>query len=391
MSSAQRSTDVRVDVLGPLLVGVGPRSVAVSGAKPAAIVAVLAHEAAPVAPARLVELVWDQESDDRLEHRLQQHVSELRKLLEPDRSARGGSAVLPLRRGGYELVAEVDLVRFVRMLDDAESARRDRRDGVAVELLDAALALWRGPAFADTRSGPWFDSAAERIEARRLRALEVRGDALLALGRHGELVADLEQLVEQSPFRERFWCQLMVALYRSGRQADALVAYRRARSAFVTELGLEPGPELRLLERQVLDQDAALDLDGGPDRSGTVSAPVSAPVSADVLGDVRATHRVGSGGAGGSLRLPDGQVVHLGPGRQVVGRQPGCAVLLADSRVSRMHAEIVVGETSGSGVEVRDLGSTNGTFVDGDPVTTATLTGGETVSFGGVELVYSPP
>ena len=121
-----------------------------------------------------------------------------------------------------------------------------------------ALALWRGPALADLDGEPFAAAAAGRLEELRLGVLEERIDADLALGRHGEVVPELEALVAEHPYRERFRAQLMLALYRSGRQADALAAYRSARTALVDELGIEPGEELKALERSVLDQDPAL-------------------------------------------------------------------------------------------------------------------------------------
>lgn len=365
-------SDVEVALLGPLELTVAGAPTAVRGPKQAAVLAVLAVESAPVPADRLAEIVWDREADDRLTHSLQQHVSELRKLIEPSRAGRDRSQVLRLGPGGYELVASVDIGAFERLASSAELALSDGREAEASELLDLSLALWRGPALADVRQGPWFDSAAARVEERRSHVVEVRVDVLLDQGRHRELVGELEELVAATPFREQLWSRLMLALYRSGRQADALGAYRRARSALVDELGIEPGPELRRLEQRVLAQDPGLEHVG--------RSPTAPP------GELRSTHRTGSSAVGGSLVLPDGQVVHLGPGRHVVGRQPGSDVLLTDSRVSRDHAEVLVVDGR---VEVRDLGSTNGTTVDGAAVDRAELVGGEVLSFGGVELAYS--
>ena len=128
---------------------------------------------------------------------------------------------------------------------DPEAANRDLRQ---------ALGLWRGEALADFAYDHFAATESQRLDGRRLEALELRIDTDLALARHAQVVAELESLVATHPLRERFWAQLMVALYRCGRQSDALAAYGRVRRTLVDELGLEPGEELRLLERQVLDQ-----------------------------------------------------------------------------------------------------------------------------------------
>lgn len=359
-------------MLGPLVVEVDGSTVAVPGLKQAAILAALAVEGAPVPAEQLVRVVWDRDADDRLEHTLQQHVSGLRKLLEPGRPPRTGSSVLPFQRVGYELVATTDLRLFEDLAARGAQESAAGSAELALDHLDRALALWRGPALSDVRPTDWFDAVAARLAERRVRSVELRADVLLGMGRHHEVVDDLEPFAADLPFREELWGRLMLALYRSGRQADALSAYRQVRTALVDELGLEPGPELRRLEQQVLDQDPTID----------APAPSGGGASADPF----QTHRSGTRSEGGTVRLPDGQVVHLSRGRHLVGRQPGAAVPLADSRVSRRHAEIHV---DGRGVRVQDLGSTNGTFVDGERVDEEVpLVGGETLSFGGVELVY---
>ncbi len=174
----------------------------------------------------------------------------------PDPGTAGGP-----RRGtaGYRLAVDPDTVdanRFTRLLDQARLAAGEPRSAMLAE----ALRLWRGPALADFTYEPFAQRAIAALEELRLGAMEDRIDADLALGRHHELVAEIEGLVAEHPFRERLRGQLMLALYRSGRQADALAAFRAARDALVEELGIEPGPALRDLEVAILQQDRALDV-----------------------------------------------------------------------------------------------------------------------------------
>src|SRR5262249_43945979 len=138
---------------------------------------------------------------------------------------------------------------------------QSRRRGCARHRCPAfgeALSLWRGAAYADFQDTLFGATEAARLEEMRLAALEARIDADLALGRHAEVTAELEALVHECPLRERFWCQLMLALYRSGRQSDALLAFRRARGSLTEEIGVEPGPELCALEAAILAHDPGL-------------------------------------------------------------------------------------------------------------------------------------
>src|SRR4029453_559567 len=153
----------------------------------------------------------------------------------------------------------VDAVQFQRRVADGE-ATLDRGDAsLAAQLLGSALALWRGAPLADVGAAPFAAAAAQRLEDLRLAALEKRIEAELQMGRHRELVPELEALTGAHPFRETFHGQLMLALYRSGRQADALAAYRRTRTQLTEELGIEPGQQLQRLEQAILRQDPMLD------------------------------------------------------------------------------------------------------------------------------------
>jgi DNA-binding SARP family transcriptional activator len=364
---------VRVGVLGPLSLRVDEVEVDLASAKQAAVLAVLALDAGRAVPIeRIIEAVWGVDARDGAEHSLQQHVSTLRKTLEPSRGPRQDPTVLLTRRSGYELAADVDLAEFDQLATRSSALAAAGRLQEMLDLADEALALWRGEPFADVRVSSWFDAAAAGVEERRLVVIERRNEALLALGGHAALVPELESQVVDHPFREGLWAQLMLALYRSGRQADAVAAFGRARTLLGEELGLVPGPALRDLETRILQQDPDL-LVGG-----------AGPATGDH--DLRATYRSGVGTAG-RIRMPDGQVVHLVHGENLIGRVPGSVVQLTDSRVSREHASVVVRD---DGATLRDLGSTNGTFVDGEPVAELRLDGPLTFSVGGVDLGYEP-
>ena len=178
--------------------------------------------------------------------------------------------MLTTRSPGYVIRVEpdrLDLDRFERLVDEGRSLLARGLAADASERLREALSLWRGPALADFAYESFAQTAIARLEEIRLAALELRIDADLVLGRHDELVGELEALVAEHPHRERLRRYLMTALYRSGRQAEALDAYRDARRALVDELGIEPSPPLRELERAILRQDPALDV-RAPARAG---------------------------------------------------------------------------------------------------------------------------
>jgi DNA-binding SARP family transcriptional activator len=153
---------------------------------------------------------------------------------------------------------ELDLGRFDRLLEQGREELARGEASAAAATLAAALELWRGPALADVLYERFAGAEAERLEERRLLALEERIDADLALGGGSELAAELEALVREHPFRERLLGQLMLALYRSGRQAEALAAFQAGRRRLAEEIGLEPAPELAELQRKILDQHASL-------------------------------------------------------------------------------------------------------------------------------------
>jgi WD40 repeat protein/DNA-binding SARP family transcriptional activator len=250
---------MRFQVLGPLEAWEGGGRLALGGPKQRLVLAQLLLRANQVVPAdRLIDQVWGEEPPDAARSALQAYVSRLRRSL--------GAGRLQGRPPGYVLAAapeEVDVLGFEDLVGQARR-RAAAEPQAAVRLLDEALALWRGPALADLAAEPSLGPELVRLEELRLAASEERIDALLALGRHGEVVAELERLTKEHPLRERLWGQLVLALYRSGRQAEALGAYQQARQTLAEELGIDPSPALQRLHEQVLRQDAALELHGEP-------------------------------------------------------------------------------------------------------------------------------
>jgi DNA-binding SARP family transcriptional activator len=215
----------------------------------------LLHANEVVPTDRLIDELWGEDSPEGAVAALRVNVSRLRKALPPD--------VLTTRSPGYLVRVEpdeLDLHRFERLVDEGRSLLARGLAADASERLRDALALWRGPALADFAYESFAQAAIARLEEIRLAAVELRIDADLALGRHDELIGELEALVAEHPLRERLRVYLMTALYRSGRQAEALDAYQDARRALVDELGIDPSPALQELERAILRQDPSLEV-----------------------------------------------------------------------------------------------------------------------------------
>jgi class 3 adenylate cyclase len=245
--------ELEIRLLGPIEVEQGSEPVALGGQKPRTLFAVLALEPGRVVSVdRLIDALWPGDPPETAAHAIQVYVSQLRKALGP---------VIATRAPGYVLEVEperVDAHRFARLAQEGRAAYESGEAEAAEIALREALALWRGPALADFLYQPFAQTQIARLEELRTIVVEERIDVDLALGRHIELVSELEALVQAERLRERPRAQLMLALYRSGRQADALAAYRDARKTLVEELGIDPGPELRELEAAILRQDESL-------------------------------------------------------------------------------------------------------------------------------------
>jgi DNA-binding SARP family transcriptional activator len=364
-----RMEAVHISVLGPLEIGYGEAVVSVPGRKQRAVLAALAAAGGRVVPVDvLLHSVWGEELPDGAEHSLQQHVSSLRKLIASIGHPHSAD-VLQRRDPGYLLAdASVDSDQFEKAATAGFDAAKQRRWKQACESFESALALWRGDAFADARESRRLTTTAARLDSMRLTVIEARFDALLASGHATHIVGELETAIADHRFHEPFRRQLMLTLYRSGRQADALAAYQSARRTLVDELGIEPNADLQALEQAILRQ--SVDLDDLAD-----SEPV----------DLFETFRAGGPGQTARVEFDDGQSVFLLDGTNLVGRDPAARVRLFDGRVSRQHAELVC---SGGMCRVRDLHSTNGTFVNGLRVDDHVLVDCDIVDFGGVQLRF---
>ena len=242
---------MEIRLLGPIEASFDGRPVALGPPQQRAVLAMLALQVnRTVSTDRLIEGLWDERAPPSGHKLVQLYVSHLRKLLD------GCEAQIVTRGRGYELqlaADRVDAARFERLVTAAVDA--DSFNGEARK----ALALWRGAALADVADEPFAGPEIRRLEELRLRAAELAIDADLAAGRHGELIGELEALVAEDPLREQLHAQRMLALYRSGRQAEALEAYREVREILVEQIGVEPGPELRRLHEAILRQDAELE------------------------------------------------------------------------------------------------------------------------------------
>ncbi|HZG36976.1 MAG TPA: BTAD domain-containing putative transcriptional regulator [Gaiellaceae bacterium] len=293
-------------LLGPLEVRSSAGPVELRAAKPRALLTMLLLRANEVVDAdALVDGLWGDRPPATARKLIQVYVSQLRRAL-------GDGARLVTRPPGYAVEVEddeLDVARFEQLLAEGREALAHGRAARARRSLGEALRLWRGPALADFVYEDFARADVERLEELRLVALEERLEADLELGRYEEIVGELRALVERSPSRERLWRQLMLALYRSGRQSEALQCFAAARGALREQLGLDPGPQLRELQAAILRHDA--DLAGRPPAKefrANLPAPLSPVVGRDrEVGDLTALLRatearlvtlVGAGGSG---------------------------------------------------------------------------------------------
>ena len=348
-------------VLGPIEIAHDREAVALPAGKATALAAILLlHANETVSADRLIDELWGSDPPDTARNSLRVYVMTLRKALR----AGGSDEVLVTKGPGYLLRVEpgqLDSHEFERLAAAGREALAEGDAEAAVTALREAEALWRGPAFADVAFEAFARVEIGRLEEERLAVLEERFEAELALGAHAELVGELEAMVKQHPLRERLRRQLMLALYRAGRQADALAAYQAARHDLVEELGIEPSTELQELEKAILMHDSSLVV---PERPRTAAEPVPrtatvAPsrevrksvtvVSAEVAataGDpevVRAAYERFFDRAGGVLAR------HGGTGERLVGD-----TLLAVFGVPAIHEDDALRAVR-SAAELRDL------------------------------------
>jgi DNA-binding SARP family transcriptional activator len=257
------SVVIEFSILGPLRVHAAGEPVAVPGGRQRALLALLlAHHDRVVTTSRAIDHLWPDDLPDDPANALQQAVSKLRRAL-------GAEGLVETGGGGYRLVLgghRLDALDAERLVAEGRRAAAAGDHARAVEVLRRAAELWRGAPFGPFGELPLLEAEAARLAALRLAAIEERIDAELALGRVASTVIELDVLVRRHPTHERLHCQLMLALYRAGRQADALEAYRRAYRELSRERGIAPGPLLRTMERRILRQDPTLDPPPPPPR-----------------------------------------------------------------------------------------------------------------------------
>lgn len=322
---------MKFGILGPLEVQDGDRVLPLGAGQQRALLAILLLRAnETISRDRLIHELWGESPPRTAAKALQGHVGTLRKLLEPDRKPSADGRLILTRGSGYELRLareHLDLGVFERLRSEGRSALALGEPARAASCLREALALWRGPPLADLAYEPFAQPEILRLEELRVSTLEDRLEADLASGRHSELVGELEALVKEHPLRERLRGQLMLALYRAGRQAEALDAYQTGRAALVEELGIEPGRPLRELHQAILRQDARLDLQPASEQATGTGvfvgreaelADLRAGLESAVAGRGRLFLLVGEPGIGKS-RLADELVSHArGQGAQVL-------------------------------------------------------------------------
>lgn len=391
----------RVDlrVLGPLEVRCDGANVPLPGGKPRALLAVLTiNRNRVVSSDGIADAVWDGDPPANFLASLQVFVSSLRKALRTS----GAEAVVSLvtQAPGYRLQVDdtvVDAGRFARATLAGAELLRTERYAEAAARLRAGLAEWGGPALADLRGRRFADEYAAAVEEDRLLAVQARIDADLACDENAAVVGELRRLTAEHPLREPFWAQLVTALYRLGRQADALAALRTVRETLADELGIDPGAALRRLERIVLAQEplpapagrgrpqltaahlaAAGGRPGGTGLSttGVASAPTVAE-TALVRGDSRVVVLTGP---------TAGSAVSVRPAGLRIGRMPDNDLVITGEKVSRHHAEV---RSVDGGFQVLDLRSTNGVQVNGRRIDAEQeLQDGDVLRVGGVEMRF---
>ena len=332
-------------VLGSLQVVDGGQRVELGPPKQRAVLAALLIESnRSVSLDRLIFQLWGENAPTSSLDALRVYVSNLRRLLEPDRAARTPPKVLVTRSPGYALLVadrDYDAPTFEALAREGAWQVAHGRPRAALRSLQQGLALWRGPAFADPAFEAFARPEASRLEELRITAVEDRLLAELALGEHGPAAAELASLVESYPFRERLWGLYVRALYRCDRQAEALRAYKRARTVLVEQLGIEPSPALRQLEADVLAQSPALDWQPPPPEGD----------SNEPLVDAQSDRGATSAGSSWALRVPEDRAGSSSGSELAasgfVGRERELAAVdgsLLDLRQRKAGVVLVIGE-----------------------------------------------
>lgn len=361
---------VKFHLLGPLRVEHDGVEVDIGGPKQRLLLAaLLLAESRTVSVDRLIDLLWGESPRDRAQPTLHVYVAKLRKALShPDET----TGMIETVRPGYRVHVDssnLDLIQFRSLSNEAREAMAmsdlERASGRFTE----ALALPKGPLLADLADEEFVLQEAYAFES---TLLSVTADAYhceIQLGRHGEVLGDLQRLTSGNPLDERLRYFLMLALYRSGRQVDALATYADLRETLAEELGIEPGPEVQDLELKVLNHDPVL----------------AAPRFRSLIDDAPPTVTRSSRVASGAFLDLEGEEMPMSRLVTTIGRLPNSDVVIRDPDASRVHAEV---RRTGQGYILIDLGSTNGTSVNGHIISTHLLESGDKIEIGDVEFRF---
>jgi DNA-binding SARP family transcriptional activator len=369
MVVSHRSLPVRFAILGPLEVSVDGVRLSLGGAKQRGLLALLLTEPNHVVSVgRIVEALWGLDAPERASSTLQVHISNLRKALGPATEALGVDEIVRTQRPGYVVnltSAELDLLDFREHVATAQQQAARGNAAAASEGFAQALELVRGEPLADLLDEPFAPPIATHLRQLVARTHEARFETELLVGRHREILPEIDRAVDDDPLNEHMRALQMVALYRCGRQADALAVYRDARELLVEQLGVDPSPELRELEGRVLAQDPALDAPASPgpkvEMQTVLRSSVLVPLAVVVLDS------------------DDAQFVPLTRPINSIGRREGNDIVLDDPQVSRLHAEIRV---EGGHFVLVDCQSTNGLRVNGTRVERRVLESGDEIRIG---------
>ncbi len=359
--------------LGPFECTWEGRPLNLGGGKQQMVLALLVLEANTVVSVdRLIDWVWHEDAEPRNAATLQVYMSNLRRLLIPA-SERLERQLIVTRRPGYELALgadQSDLLLFDSLRRQGEAANRAGRPTEAVVALRAALELWRGEPMSGLPIDAIHAGSTTRLRLTKVTVMEQTAEVELAIGRHREILGELQTWVTEHPLDERLRAHLMLALYRCGRQADALSVYREGRELLVEELGIDPSRELRELESRILNQDRALDL--VPVRGDSRNRSPATLVRSSVVGPDAILER-------------DGEPIVLDQPVLTIGRLFDRDLVLDDVGVSRLHAEV---RRLGRSFRLVDVGSANGTVVNGERVIEHVLSDGDLIRVGSVEMKF---
>jgi DNA-binding SARP family transcriptional activator len=368
------TTRLGFGLLGPLLLTVGGTPVALGTPKQRAVLAILLiNRNRVLSMDALIDAVWDQEPVPAARATIHTHVSNLRRLLSS--GDRESPPVLASAAPGYRLTVadgDCDLDRFVTEKSAGLRAAAAGRFEQAATHLATALAEWRGPVLDDLRAFAFVDTFAAALTEDHVLVQTARAEAEIACGRAATVIADLEELATQHPYREPLWVQLMTAYYVAERQSDALDAYRRLKAVLAEELGIDPGPTLSALHARILRQER-LDI-----RQAAMATAVRTVSSG------RPT--AGQGSAGAALRDAAGRRYPLQPAATRIGRLPDNDIVLDDADVSRHHAVII---DTGSSFVITDLRSANGIEVQNQRLRpSVTLNEGDHIRICGYQFTF---